>query len=104
MFRCQFSLSDVHTRRSGQLRGELTLRIHVESLLTSRWVRPDNGVLIDDRLSPLDATAGDGSVDLLDSRVGSLQSVQTLLKKRAEALVSLHGIHEESVAASVRAV
>lgn len=53
----------------------LTLRVHVESLFARGRVRTDDGVLVDDGLTSLDATASSSSVDLLDTRVRSLEAV-----------------------------
>lgn len=56
------------------------------------------------RLSPLNAPSGDGGIYLLNTRVHRLQSMQTLLEQRAQALVSLHGIHEQRVTSRLRLV
>lgn len=56
---------------------------------------------VDNRVTSLDAVAGCSGVDLLNTRVCSLQTVQTLLVERAESLVSLNGIDKDGVASSL---
>jgi hypothetical protein len=81
--------------------GMLTLGVDVERLVAGGRMRPDNGVLVDDRVAPLDAAAGCGGVDLLDARVRGLETVETLLEERAQALVGRDGVDEERVTARV---
>lgn len=89
---CQ-SLDTMHARQYG-----LTLRVDVKRLLSSGRVRPDNRVLVDHRIAPLDAAPRSRGVDLLDAGVRGLQAVQPLLEQRAEAVVRLDGVDEERVA------
>lgn len=84
--------------------GELTLWVDVDGLVASGRMCADDRVLVDDGFSPLDAATGDSSVDLLDAGVCGFETVKALLEERTETLISLSGIHEESVTASVRAV
>lgn len=56
---------------------------------------------VDNRVSSLDAVASRSGVDLLDTRVCGLETVQTLLEERAESLVSLNGVNEDGVASSL---
>jgi hypothetical protein len=58
-------------------------------------------VRVNNRVSSLDAVASCSSVDLLDTRVCGLQAVQTLLEERAKSLISLNGVNEDGVAASL---
>ena len=82
----------------------LTLRVHEERLLASDGVCPYNGVSVDDRFTTLDAALLHAGVDLLDTRVGSLQAVQQLLEVRREAVVCLDSVGKEGVATSLRNV
>lgn len=63
-----------------------------------------NGVLVDDGLTTLDATLLDAGVDLLNTRVRSLETVQQLLESRGQTLVGLDSVGKESVTASIRGV
>lgn len=83
--------------RAAGSRGRLTLRVDIDSLLARGGVCPDDGVLVHNRLTPLDAASGSRRVDLLDTRMSGLEAVQTLLEQGAEAVVGLHGIDEEGV-------
>lgn len=62
-------------------------------------MRPDDGVLVDDGVAPLDAAPRGRGVDLLDARVRGLEAVEALLERRAEAVVGLDGVDEQRVAA-----
>ena len=79
----------------------LTLRVHIDGFLAGNWVRPDDGVLIDYWLAPLDASPRGGGIDLLDARVRGLQAVQSLLEQRAEPVVRLDGVHKERISAGL---
>lgn len=82
----------------------LTLGVDVERLVAGGRMSPDNGVLVDDRVAPLDAAAGSSGVDLLDARVRGLETMETLLEERAQTLVGRDGVDEERVTARVRPV
>lgn len=62
-------------------------------------MRPNNRVLVNHRLTPLDAPARRRRRDLLDTRVRRPQAVQPLLEQRAQPVVGLGGVDEERVAA-----
>lgn len=80
---------------------QLTLRVNVERLLAGGGVCSDQRVLVDHRVTPLDAAPCGGGVDLLDARVRGLQAMQSLLEEWAEAVVRLHSIDEEGVTSSL---
>lgn len=82
----------------------LTLGVDVERLVAGGRMRPDNGMLVDDGVAPLDAAPGSSGVDLLDARVRGLEAVETLLEERAQTLVGRGGVDEERVTARVRPV
>lgn len=54
-------------------------------------------MVVHDRFTPLDTASGSRRVDLFDTRVRSLEAMQTLLEQGTEAVVGLHGIHEKGV-------
>lgn len=83
---------------------KLTLRVDEERLLTSNGVSSNNGVHVDDGLAALDASLLHAGVDLLDARVGGLETVKELLEGRREAVVGLSGIGEESIASDLRGI
>lgn len=58
-----------------------------------------DGVVVDHRLATLDAVPGRGGIHLFDARVRCAEAMEALLEERAEALIRLHGIHKERVAA-----
>ena len=79
----------------------LTLRVDEERLLASSRVCADDRVLIDNGLTTHDATTSTRGIGLLNSRVTSLQAVQTLTEGWAKPLVGLDSVDEESVSASL---
>ena len=82
----------------------LTLRVDVNGLLAGHRMSADDGMLIDNRLAALDAAARRGSVDLLDTRVSRLQTMQALAEEGAEAVVRLGGVDKKGVTAGRRVV
>lgn len=61
----------------------------------------DKGVSVNNRVASLDAVASRSGIDLLNTRVSSLEAVQTLLEQRAQSLVRLNGIGEDGVASGL---
>lgn len=84
---------------TNDLTGELG--VDVESLLAGGRVSAHDGVSVDDGLTALDAVSGGSGIDLLNTRVGGLESVQALLEERAQAVVSSNGIDKNGVTTSL---
>lgn len=59
---------------------------------------------VDDGLAALNASLLHAGVDLLDARVGGLETVKELLERRREAVVGLSGIGEESITSDLRGI
>lgn len=79
----------------------LTLRVDEKSLLAGSGMSANNGMSVNNRLTSLDAVSGRSRVDLLDTRVRGLETVQTFLEQRTETLVSRSGIDKQSVASGL---
>jgi hypothetical protein len=61
-------------------------------------------MLVDDGLTALDAALLDAGVDLLNTRVRSLEAVEQLLESRGQTLVRLDGVGKESVTTGIGGV
>lgn len=76
------------------------LRVDVQRLLAGGGMGADDGVLVHDGFPPLDGATCYGGVDLFDSAVCGLETVETLLEQGRETVVGFDGVGEEGVAAA----
>lgn len=88
-----------YARPLGWGRGQagLTLRVHINRLLPRRRMRPDDGVLVNHRLTALNAPTRSSDIHLLNTRVRGLETMQPLPEQRTKPIIRLHGIHKQRV-------